>query len=234
VGSEALVDNDRIRQRSLLNPCFCWCLFLSSVRSRLSFVFFKKAAALQTLVRLIRGKLLSVAREASRAVGNLLSTASSHPIFVDENGLQALFLLARSSDNECQFNAAIIYRKLAPNLGTHSRWTARDFNNLNTHAIIKIYLLFTAFRTGTCTSNQLRCCLGVLNPSLFASQLSFFRVLWGYERPSIMNFPDPRKMRQVGLHPLLGLAQLRDARVQAVAAAALFYFASNQAFKVPH
>ena len=40
-------------------------------------------------------------------------------IFLDENGLMSLFLLARSSDNECQFNAASIYRRLAPNTGTH-------------------------------------------------------------------------------------------------------------------
>ena len=128
-----------------------------------------KASALHPLTHLMRSKHLSVVREASRAVGNLLNTEAAHPIFIDENGLMSLFLLARSSDNECQFNAAIIYRKLAPNMGTHA---------------------------------------------------------------SIFNYPDPRGLRRVGVHPLLGLAQVRDRRVVAVAAAALFYFASNQEFKV--
>ena len=80
-----------------------------------------KASALHPLTRLMRSKHLSVVREASRAVGNLLATASSHSIFIDENGLMSLFLLARSSDNECQYNAATIYRMLAPNPGTHAR-----------------------------------------------------------------------------------------------------------------
>ena len=116
----------------------------------------------------MRSKNLSVVREASRGVGNLLNTRGAHPIFIDENGLLSLFLVARGSDNECQFNAAVIYRKLSPNLGTHA---------------------------------------------------------------SIHNYPDPRGMCKVGLHPLIGLAQLRDPRIAAMSAAALFYFSSNQEFK---
>jgi len=128
-----------------------------------------KASCLPPLIKLMRSKHMSVVREASRAVGNFLNSVNAHPIFLDHNGLQALFLLARSADNECQFNAALIYRKLAPNLGTH---------------------------------------------------------------PAIVNYPDPRNMCKVGLHPLYGLAQLRDQRIQAMAAAALYYFASNHQFKV--
>jgi hypothetical protein len=37
-----------------------------------------------------------------------------------------------------------------------------------------------------------------------------------------------RDMKKFGLFPLLGLAQLRDHRIQNVAASALFYFAANQ------
>ena len=128
-----------------------------------------KASCLPPLIKLMRSKHLSVVREASRAVGNFLNSVNAHPIFLDHNGLQALFLLARSADNECQFNAALIYRKLAPNLGTH---------------------------------------------------------------PAIVNYPDPRNMCKVGLHPLYGLAQLRDHRIPEMAAAALYYFASNHQFKV--
>lgn len=117
----------------------------------------------------MRSKYLSVVREASRAVANLLTGWNAHPIFIDENGLMSLFLLARNADNECQFNAALIYRKLSPNLGTH---------------------------------------------------------------PSIHNYPDPRGLKRVGIHPLIGLAQLRDVRIQEMSAAALYFFASNQEFKV--
>jgi hypothetical protein len=72
-------------------------------------------------------------------------------------------------DNECQFNAAFIYRRLAPNMGTHYH---------------------------------------------------------------IYNYPNPRNVTSVGIYPLFGLAGLRDERIQVCAVSAMFYFASNQEYKV--
>ena len=120
-----------------------------------------KGNALHTLVYLMRSKHLSVHREASRAVSNILSTEASHTIFLEEDGLRSLFLVARSQDNECQYNAALIFRKLAPNLANHDLVIGKG-----------------------------------------------------------------------GLQPLIGLVQLRDVRVQRIAAAALWYFSSNKDHKV--
>ena len=78
-----------------------------------------KVNAMHTLCYLMRSKHMSVHREASRAVSNLLSTTATHSVFLDEDGLRSLFSVARSQDNECQYNAALCFRKLSPNLGNH-------------------------------------------------------------------------------------------------------------------
>lgn len=80
-----------------------------------------KADAVGPIAKLLRHKHLSVAREATRAMSNLLLSEFTHEVFIEEHGLLALFLTSRSTDNECQYNAATIYRRLAQNPDTHER-----------------------------------------------------------------------------------------------------------------
>uniref|UniRef100_A0A7S3XPT1 Vacuolar protein 8 n=1 Tax=Heterosigma akashiwo TaxID=2829 RepID=A0A7S3XPT1_HETAK len=77
------------------------------------------ANAVHHLCYLMRSRHLAVHREAARAVANLLSTERAHAPFLYENGLRSLNLVARSPDNECQYNAALCFRKLSPNLANH-------------------------------------------------------------------------------------------------------------------
>lgn len=48
----------------------------------------------------------------------------------------------------------------------------------------------------------------------------------------IYNYPNPRNINSVGIYPLFGLAGLRDERIQVCAISAMFFFASNQEYKV--
>ncbi|CAM9303250.1 unnamed protein product [Discosporangium mesarthrocarpum] len=81
--------------------------------------FLSKSNAIHYMVFLMRSRHLSVHREASRACGNLLTSIEAHRDFVSEDGLRSLLLVATSLDDECQYNAAIIYRKICADVGTH-------------------------------------------------------------------------------------------------------------------
>lgn len=67
---------------------------------------------------LMRHDSLNIYREASRAIANLLSTVE-HQAVVIEDGLSGLNALAMSTDPECQYHAALSFRKLSPNLASH-------------------------------------------------------------------------------------------------------------------
>lgn len=67
---------------------------------------------------LMRHDSLSIYREASRAIANLLSTVE-HQAVIIEDGLSGLKALAMSTDPECQYHAALSFRKLSPNLASH-------------------------------------------------------------------------------------------------------------------
>lgn len=61
---------------------------------------------------------LDIFREASRAISNLL-TSFEHQAVIIEQGLPGLNALAQSNDPECQYHAALSFRKLSPNLASH-------------------------------------------------------------------------------------------------------------------
>lgn len=67
---------------------------------------------------LINHDSLDIFREASRAISNLL-TSFEHQAVIIEDGLPGLNALALSSDPECQYHAALSFRKLSPNLASH-------------------------------------------------------------------------------------------------------------------
>ena len=64
------------------------------------------------LVFLMRSRHLDVHREATRAVANLLSSRENHAVFLEEDGLKSLFRIAKSLDAECEYHAALCFRKL--------------------------------------------------------------------------------------------------------------------------
>lgn len=81
--------------------------------------------AMHNLVFLMKSKHLSIHREASRAVSNLLTSIGTHTYFLAEEGLRALMHVTRSLDIECQYNAALCFRKLSPNSANHELMIAQ-------------------------------------------------------------------------------------------------------------
>jgi hypothetical protein len=79
----------------------------------------KQCNAQPRLIFLMRSKHPTVHREATRAVSNILSTASFHENFLYEDGLRSLFAVSKSTDSECQYLAAMCFRKLTPILSNH-------------------------------------------------------------------------------------------------------------------
>ena len=61
---------------------------------------------------------IDVHREASRAIANLLTSFSNHASII-KNGIAGIVHLGRSADIECQYHAALAFRKLAPNFDSH-------------------------------------------------------------------------------------------------------------------
>ena len=71
------------------------------------------------LIYLMRSRHVSVHREATRAISNLLSSQSTHSMFVSDDGLRNLLVIAASRDTECLHNAALCFRKLSSNIANH-------------------------------------------------------------------------------------------------------------------
>lgn len=70
------------------------------------------------LIGLMRHRNEDVHREASRTLANLLSSFKHHTEMISD-GLPGLVALGFSLDSECQYNAALALRKLAPNFASH-------------------------------------------------------------------------------------------------------------------
>lgn len=77
------------------------------------------ANTMNIMVCVMKSKHLSVHREASRAVANMLSSTAFHKLFLDEGGLSSLFRLCKSLDIETLYNCSLIFRKLSPILTNH-------------------------------------------------------------------------------------------------------------------
>ncbi|CAM9748222.1 unnamed protein product, partial [Choristocarpus tenellus] len=72
----------------------------------------------RAMVGLMQHDALDIFREASRTISNLL-TSFEHQAVIIEDGLPGLNALAFSPDTECQYHAALSFRKLSPNLASH-------------------------------------------------------------------------------------------------------------------
>ena len=77
-----------------------------------------KSGGGSAITALMRHHAIDIFREASRTVANLL-TSFNHQAVIIEDGLPGLNALALSTDSECQYNAALSFRKLSPNLASH-------------------------------------------------------------------------------------------------------------------
>lgn len=77
-----------------------------------------KAGGGRAMTGLMKHDSLDIFREASRAISNLLASFE-HQAVIIEQGLPGLNALARSTDTECQYHAALSFRKLSPNLASH-------------------------------------------------------------------------------------------------------------------
>jgi len=75
--------------------------------------------AIHVMIFLMRSKHLSVHREASRALNNMMSSTASHRLFLDDGGLISLFRLCHSLDVETLLNCSLMLRKLSPVLANH-------------------------------------------------------------------------------------------------------------------
>ena len=70
------------------------------------------------MVGLMTHRSLDLHREASRAISNLLTSFDNHEEIIRE-GLVGLIHLGHSNDDECQYQVALSFRKLAPNIYSH-------------------------------------------------------------------------------------------------------------------
>ena len=70
------------------------------------------------MVALVDHDAVDIHREASRAIANLL-TSFHHQATIISDGLPGLVHLALGPDAECQYNAALSFRKLTPNRDAH-------------------------------------------------------------------------------------------------------------------
>lgn len=77
-----------------------------------------KSGGGRAMARLMDHDSLDIFREASRAISNLL-TSFEHQAVIIQDGLPGLNALALSTDPECQYHAALSFRKLSPNLASH-------------------------------------------------------------------------------------------------------------------
>jgi hypothetical protein len=73
----------------------------------------------RVMISLMQHDAIDIFREASRTIANLLSSFE-HQATVIEDGLSGLVALGMSPDPECQYHAAMSFRKLGPNLRAHA------------------------------------------------------------------------------------------------------------------
>ena len=73
----------------------------------------------QMLTKMMKNRILSLKREASRAMSNILSSDEAMDIFLAVSGLTSIDGLFRSLDCECQYSVALSLRKLASRITNH-------------------------------------------------------------------------------------------------------------------
>ena len=87
------------------------------------------AGIVHILVTLTKSPILSIVREASRALANLFSSTVAQNTFLKEKEFDSLVNVGKLQDYECAYNAAAAFRKLAANSFSHEYFFAHDYVN---------------------------------------------------------------------------------------------------------
>jgi hypothetical protein len=82
----------------------------------------------------MRSRHLSVYREGTRLVANLMTTIEAQEHLLDEKGFKALANVAMTDDAVCEYSSALAFRKATPNTKCHDAIVAGG----HIHAIIKL------------------------------------------------------------------------------------------------
>jgi hypothetical protein len=146
--------------------------------------------------------LRSLRSRARRCISNLL-TSFHHQAEIIEDGLPGLIHLAESSDPECQYNAALSFRKLSPNLRSH-----KGIVYGNGLRALFFLLKVQDIKTRKCAATALR------DLSAHADHK--------------MSFAE-----QGGIDALVALAREREMELQVLAIASLRHLTLNDALKRP-
>ena len=85
------------------------------------FYLLQKSDIVHVLIKTMRHKVLSLKRESSRAISNILSSEEAMAEFLDANGLMSINALLRCSDMDIQYSIALSLRKLASNVSNHKQ-----------------------------------------------------------------------------------------------------------------
>jgi len=100
----------------------------------------KKEGLVSTMLSLMQHDTLSIVRESSRALANVLSSLVAQTIVVNDTfGIEAIVTVSKLEDLECQLNTSVAFRKLAANSTSHEVFLSQDdvFSavvNLATHS----------------------------------------------------------------------------------------------------
>jgi hypothetical protein len=76
---------------------------------------------MKVFVKKMKNKTLSIKREATRVISNLLSCQTSHQHFFDADGLDSICHVSRTIDSECQYCAGMCLNKLASSFFNHDQ-----------------------------------------------------------------------------------------------------------------
>jgi len=87
----------------------------------------KKEGLVSTILSLMQHNTLSIVRESSRALANVLSSLVAQTIVInDTSGIEAIVNVSNLEDLECQLNTAVSFRKLATNITSHEVFLSQD------------------------------------------------------------------------------------------------------------
>ena len=85
-----------------------------------------KAGVVQSLLALTQNTNLSIARESSRALSNVLSSLAAQVTFLKGEGMASLVNISKLQDPECIYNVAVSLRKLSANCLSHEPFFSQD------------------------------------------------------------------------------------------------------------
>ena len=97
----------------------------------------EREGVVSTLLALTQNATLSVMRESSRALSNVLSSLNAQDIVLKEDeGMVSLVNVSKIQDYECVYNAAVAFRKLSANSQSHEVFFSQNREGI--HAVVDL------------------------------------------------------------------------------------------------